>query len=355
MCRTQVSLGPPGGSATGAGSALAGSRPVDGGRGVSLPYGISGGSGRLAPGHAEAEAQGDDVCDGNGSASHDEQRRDYAKSPSRTVTASHLRDAGVLPHDGRRPGTRPLTWARNEHHPTFEGPSCIPQFRPSLPSSRRRDRRGLCDAPRGRPAAEGPPLLRLAAAPSSPEPSGPDDEAPPPHLAIASFAKVPGSPSDGVASAQPACPSAWSSSTASTARTFARSASSGRILRSNQLARCARFGPSECVGERVHKRFCVDRDEYVAAGADLPASDVSWTAARAICQKQDKRLCMETEWEFACEGEQMLPYPTGYDRDPKLCNFDQGPLLDHEGQAARPARAARPSATRARAPSACAT
>lgn len=100
----------------------------------------------------------------------------------------------------------------------------------------------------------------------------------------------------------------------------------------NKLARCARFGPSECVGKRVHKRFCVDRDEYVAPGSDLPISDVSWTRARSICQTQDKRLCMETEWEFACEGEQLLPYPTGYDRDPKVCNFDRAPLLDRKGQ-----------------------
>jgi sulfatase modifying factor 1 len=182
------------------------------------------------------------------------------------------------------------------------------------------------------PPAEGPPPPRLAAASGSAAPSGLDDEAPPPHLAIASFARVPGSPSDGVASAQPVCPGSMVLVDGDYCTDVREKCLEWEDPPSNQLARCARFGPSECVGEKVHRRFCVDRDEYVAPGGDLPASDVSWTAARAICQKQDKRLCMETEWEFACEGEQMLPYPTGYDRDPKLCNFDQSPLLDQKGK-----------------------
>jgi formylglycine-generating enzyme required for sulfatase activity len=97
---------------------------------------------------------------------------------------------------------------------------------------------------------------------------------------------------------------------------------------SNKLARCAKFAPTQCVGEHVHKRFCVDRDEYTPRGDALPAGDVSWTQAKDVCDKEKKRLCMETEWEFACEGEQMLPYPTGYDRDPRLCNFDKGDLTD---------------------------
>jgi formylglycine-generating enzyme required for sulfatase activity len=61
-------------------------------------------------------------------------------------------------------------------------------------------------------------------------------------------------------------------------------------------------------------------------------SDVSWTKAQSVCQSQGKRLCKETEWEFACEGEQILPYPTGYERDPKVCNFDKDPLLDRKGK-----------------------
>jgi formylglycine-generating enzyme required for sulfatase activity len=59
---------------------------------------------------------------------------------------------------------------------------------------------------------------------------------------------------------------------------------------------------------------------------------VSWTQAQNVCTSQGKRLCKETEWEFACEGEQILPYPTGYVRDAKTCNFDKDPLLDRKGK-----------------------
>jgi sulfatase modifying factor 1 len=96
----------------------------------------------------------------------------------------------------------------------------------------------------------------------------------------------------------------------------------------NPLARCARFAPSVCTGSRVHKRFCIDRDEYVAAGEALPLGDASWTQARELCEGQRKRLCKETEWELACEGEPAFPYPTGYVRDAGACNFDKGALVD---------------------------
>jgi hypothetical protein len=98
--------------------------------------------------------------------------------------------------------------------------------------------------------------------------------------------------------------------------------------RATPLARCARFAPSVCTGDRVHERFCIDRDEYVAPGESLPAGGSSWTEARATCEKEGKRLCRESEWELACEGEDALPYSTGYARDSSACNFDRGDLVD---------------------------
>jgi formylglycine-generating enzyme required for sulfatase activity len=100
--------------------------------------------------------------------------------------------------------------------------------------------------------------------------------------------------------------------------------------RGTPLARCARFAPSVCTGKRVHERFCIDRDEYVASGESLPRGDSSWTQARTTCEHEGKRLCRETEWELACEGEEALPYPTGYARDATACNFDKGHLVDPE-------------------------
>lgn len=89
-----------------------------------------------------------------------------------------------------------------------------------------------------------------------------------------------------------------------------------------QFARCARYAePSKCKGERESLRFCIDKLE-AADATGLPAADVSWTQAAAACKANGKRLCQEREWVFACEGEQMLPYPYGYQRDPSVCNFE---------------------------------
>jgi hypothetical protein len=183
----------------------------------------------------------------------------------------------------------------------------------------------------GQAPDEGPPLPRLAAAPDSLAAPAPGPEAPPPHLALASFAKVPGSPADAPAVAPTSCPADMVLVDGEYCTEVRQKCLEWMEPPTNPLARCAKYGPTECVGERVHKRVCVDRDEYVAPGDPLPLSDVSWTQAQNICQKQGKRLCKETEWEFACEGEQMLPYPTGYERDAKICNFDKNPLLDRKG------------------------
>jgi hypothetical protein len=87
--------------------------------------------------------------------------------------------------------------------------------------------------------------------------------------------------------------------------------------------RCAEYAPSECLAARVHARFCIDREEYVKPGDALPLGGQSWASARAICEAGEKRLCLETEWQFACEGEEMLPYPYGLARDAAACNIDQ--------------------------------
>ncbi len=96
----------------------------------------------------------------------------------------------------------------------------------------------------------------------------------------------------------------------------------------NMFARCAKFAPSECTGKRVHKRFCIDRDEYAKPGDPLPEGDTSWLAARSTCEEEGKRLCQETEWQFACEGVDMLPYPYGLQRDASRCNHDRIDLID---------------------------
>ncbi len=87
--------------------------------------------------------------------------------------------------------------------------------------------------------------------------------------------------------------------------------------------RCVEYEPSVCLSPRVDERFCIDREEYVAPGDALPLVHQSWTSASALCESRGERLCKESEWQFACEGEEMLPYPYGLARDATACNIDQ--------------------------------
>jgi len=97
--------------------------------------------------------------------------------------------------------------------------------------------------------------------------------------------------------------------------------------------RCERYAePAECVGVRRALRFCMDLDEYAASGETLPANFRSYTDAKRTCGAQGKRVCRESEWNFACEGEQMRPYPYGFERDSAACNADQSDLLNAEGK-----------------------
>lgn len=89
--------------------------------------------------------------------------------------------------------------------------------------------------------------------------------------------------------------------------------------------RCLRYEePSECLSKnRVPMRFCMDRYEWPNKKGELPALLVSWGDAKKLCEDQGKRLCMEAEFNFACEGEAMLPYTYGYVRDATACNIDK--------------------------------
>jgi formylglycine-generating enzyme len=100
-----------------------------------------------------------------------------------------------------------------------------------------------------------------------------------------------------------------------------------------QNLRCGEYAkPSKCKVATKHKRFCIDREEYTDghtkndAGEDLPVVRKSWLEAKAICEARGARLCKETEWELACEGPELSPYPYGWKRDSSICNFDRTDL-----------------------------
>lgn len=111
-----------------------------------------------------------------------------------------------------------------------------------------------------------------------------------------------------------------------------------------QRLRCGEYAkPVKCRSPRQSRRFCIDREEYAEASASssdpksaVPLVNKSWLEAKAICEGRGARLCKETEWEFACEGPDMSPYPYGFKRDSNACNIDRtdlgGPnerLTDH--------------------------
>ena len=92
--------------------------------------------------------------------------------------------------------------------------------------------------------------------------------------------------------------------------------------------RCAEYAqPARCVGARKHVRYCIDRQERVEPDTGLPLNVQSWTDAKHACEAAGARVCKESEWNFACEGEEMRPYPYGWRREADRCNADKMDLI----------------------------
>ena len=93
----------------------------------------------------------------------------------------------------------------------------------------------------------------------------------------------------------------------------------------NVSERCLRYeDPSRCVSKkREHLSYCMDRFEYPNKIGEIPRVLTSWGQAVKACEAEGKRLCTEDEFNFACEGPQMLPYVYGFVRDDKTCNIDR--------------------------------
>lgn len=74
---------------------------------------------------------------------------------------------------------------------------------------------------------------------------------------------------------------------------------------------------------RKDMHFCIDPYEWPNKVGAAPWIMVTWNEAADLCESKGKRLCTEDEWTFACEGEDVLPYPYGYERDSDKCNIDR--------------------------------
>jgi len=92
----------------------------------------------------------------------------------------------------------------------------------------------------------------------------------------------------------------------------------------NHLWVCERFAePTRCVGEQIHKRFCIDEYEFPNRQGVRPMVMQNFYQAQVHCAKRGKRICTETEWTMACEGPDRKPFPYGYVRDATKCHGDQ--------------------------------
>jgi MYXO-CTERM domain-containing protein len=88
--------------------------------------------------------------------------------------------------------------------------------------------------------------------------------------------------------------------------------------------------------------YCIDRFEYPNVLGQNPIIVVGFAEAGAMCKGAGKRLCTEHEWTFACEGEEVRPYPYGYSRDTSACVMDrswrpfaEGALSPRDGDKAK--------------------
>ncbi|HEY2509799.1 MAG TPA: SUMF1/EgtB/PvdO family nonheme iron enzyme, partial [Polyangiaceae bacterium] len=97
-----------------------------------------------------------------------------------------------------------------------------------------------------------------------------------------------------------------------------------RWLDPDEKMRCAEFAPgTRCEGKTTHKHFCIDAFEYPNQPGAKPVVMKSWYEARDACSSEGKRLCGDSEWTLACEGQERMPYPYGYARNADACNIDK--------------------------------
>ncbi|HSO00462.1 MAG TPA: SUMF1/EgtB/PvdO family nonheme iron enzyme [Candidatus Nanopelagicales bacterium] len=93
--------------------------------------------------------------------------------------------------------------------------------------------------------------------------------------------------------------------------------------KSNKKLVCEDFEPTAtCTGQRVKKRYCIDTYEWPNVKGERPEVMNRFHQAQMKCAAVGKRMCTESEWNFACEGPEMKPFPHGYTRDAAKCNGD---------------------------------
>jgi sulfatase modifying factor 1 len=105
-----------------------------------------------------------------------------------------------------------------------------------------------------------------------------------------------------------------------------------------EMDRCAEFAPTgRCLGTPAPKHFCIDKYEWPNQPGAKPDIAMDWQEAGNECRALGKRLCTDTEWTLACEGQERLPYPYGYVRNAEACNIDRPYIVPDDQKWATPA------------------
>lgn len=93
-------------------------------------------------------------------------------------------------------------------------------------------------------------------------------------------------------------------------------------------ARCADFDAASWKEAKAPFKqkalhFCIDRYEYPNRKGAYPWIVATYMESKDVCKREGKRLCTESEWTLACEGEEATPYPGSYEREGAACVTDQ--------------------------------
>lgn len=98
-----------------------------------------------------------------------------------------------------------------------------------------------------------------------------------------------------------------------------------RLCTDFRAERCWSYFPGAAAVEmRVTPiRACMDRYEWPNQKGVAPEVMHRFVDAEALCAGQGKRMCTEFEWEMACEGPALLPFPYGHKVDPAACNVSK--------------------------------
>jgi hypothetical protein len=77
-------------------------------------------------------------------------------------------------------------------------------------------------------------------------------------------------------------------------------------------------------------KVCIDKYEYPNKEGQVPAVNVPYIKAQALCMEQGKRLCTSEEWQWACSGLEGYSYSYGWTYDKTVCN-DNGRAPEASG------------------------